>query len=169
MKPSDYLNEPYKQCPNCGGQRWTSSNGLCRDEGIYWKVLSEEELKADTLVQFRIDTTSVDKPKSISPSVSECIQVIEKLRDEWWDTAHGEAMASPFGDLLLQARCSGAIDAADKVIAALQSLIPRQHYTPDKNNPICVHCGLADIAGDWSKYPCNDEWKKEIATPCQPN
>ena len=39
-----------------------------------------------------------------------------------------------------------------------------KHYTPDKNKPICIHCGLADIAGDWEKYPCNDDWRKEIAT-----
>lgn len=50
------------------------------------------------------------------------------------------------------------------VYVASLSTEPRTHEAPDPYRPVCKYCGLADIAGDWNKYPCNDEWRKEIAT-----
>lgn len=50
------------------------------------------------------------------------------------------------------------------VYVASLSTEPRTHEAPDPYRPVCKYCGLADIAGDWNKYPCNDEWRKDIAT-----
>lgn len=50
------------------------------------------------------------------------------------------------------------------VYVASLPMKPRTHEAPDPYRPVCKHCGLADIAGDWNKYPCNDEWRKDIAT-----
>lgn len=56
-------------------------------------------------------------------------------------------------------RCDLCDDHADYIEGRI-----RKHEAHDKYRPICIHCGLADIAGDWETYACNDEWRKVIAT-----